>query len=135
MNFVFSKFSTNSNVNGYEVDNLPICLNYKFEPVISKIVQFILLIKKENRDSYFFESIIDSLAYELYFPEEINASDSDILKHLINLPGLKNDWSDEKKMEIIENVYQELSNPKHPVSIAMERQKTVNEVRIIEGIK
>jgi hypothetical protein len=31
----------------------------------------------------------------------------------------------------IEKVYHELSAPKHPVSIATERQKTVKEVRII----
>ena len=37
-------------------------------------------------------------------------------------------------MKTIENVYQGLSDPKHPVAIAMERQKTVKEVRIIEGL-
>jgi hypothetical protein len=38
-------------------------------------------------------------------------------------------------MKTIEKVYQKLSDPKHPVSIAMERQKTVKEVRIIEGLE
>jgi hypothetical protein len=31
-------------------------------------------------------------------------------------------------------VYQELSDPAHPVSIAIEKMKTVPEVRIIEGL-
>jgi hypothetical protein len=56
------------------------------------------------------------------------------LKHLTNLPELKADWSDEKKFKIIDKVYKELSDPKHPVSITMEKQKTVPEVRIIEGL-
>ena len=37
------------------------------------------------------------------------------------------DWQNKK-------VYNELSDPKHPVAIAMERQKLVKEVRIIEGV-
>jgi len=134
LNFVFSKFSTNSNVNGYEVDNLPICPDNKFESAIDTIVQFVLFLKKENADSSFFESIIDALVYALYFPEEIKAANAEILKHLIDLPELNDDWSDEKKMKTIEKVYKELSDPTHPVSTAMEKQKTVPEVRIIEGL-
>jgi len=38
---------------------------------------------------------------------------------------LKDYWSDDKKLEVIEKVYKELSDPKHPVSIAMARQKTM----------
>lgn len=33
-----------------------------------------------------------------------------------------------------EKVYKELSDPRHPVSVAMEKMKTVPEVRIIEGL-
>jgi hypothetical protein len=74
------------------------------------------------------------MVYELYLPEEIKAADAEVLKHLIDLPELKDDWSDEQKIKTIEKVYQELSDPKHPLAIAMERQKTVKEVRIIEGL-
>lgn len=56
------------------------------------------------------------------------------MKHLTALSELKDDWSDEKKMKAIEKAYRELSDPKHPVSIAIEKQKTVPEVRIIEGL-
>jgi len=35
---------------------------------------------------------------------------------------------------VVEKVYKELSDPEHPVSIAMARQKTIPEVRIIEGL-
>jgi len=56
------------------------------------------------------------------------------LTHLTNLPELKDDWSDEKKLSTTEKVYKELFDPAHPVSIAMEKMKTVPEVRIIEGL-
>ena len=98
------------------------------------IVDFILATKKNKKDSFFFERLINTMVYELYFPDEIKASDAEVLKYLINLPELKDDWSDEKKLKTIEEVYKELSDPKHPVSIAMEKQKTVPEVRIIEGL-
>ncbi len=58
-------------------------------------------------------------AYEIQFLNPVHS-----------LPELKDDWNDEKKMRTIEKAYQELSAPKHPVAIAMERQKTMKEVRI-----
>ena len=40
---------------------------------------------------------------------------------------------DKKKLEIIDNVYRELSAPSHPVSVAMARMQEIEEVKIIEG--
>lgn len=139
LNFVFSKFSTNSNVNGYEIDNLPIILNNKFINPISKSVEYTIFnnhsIKiKKNTYSTYFEDLIDAMVYELYFSEEVKSAGAEVLEHLTNMPELKDDWSDEKKLEVIDKVHKELSDPKHPVSIAMEKQKTVSEVRIIEGL-
>ena len=76
---------------------------------------------------------IDAMVYELYFPEEIKAAGCEVLKHLINLPERKDCWSDEQKLQTIEKVYKKLSGPGRPVSIALQRQKTVPGVRIIEG--
>ncbi len=101
-------------------------------------VEFICFIKKcgkPDNSVFFFESLIDVMVYELYLPEEIKYADCEVLKHLTNLPELKSDLSDEQKLQAIENVYQELSDPKHPVSIAMEKMKTIPEVRIIEGLE
>jgi hypothetical protein len=78
--------------------------------------------------------VANAVVYEIYFQDRIKAINADVLKHLTNLSELKDDLSDEKKLKTIEKVYQELSDPKHPVAIAMERQKTVEEVRIIEGL-
>ena len=73
------------------------------------------------------------MVYELYFPQEIKATDCEVLKYLTDLPEIMDEWSDNKKLEIIEKVYKELSSPSHPVSIAMFKMDTVEEVRIIEG--
>ncbi len=66
--------------------------------------------------------------------DEIKTADAKMLEHFAVLPELKDDWSDEKKMKTIEKVYPELSDPKHSVALAIERQKTVKEVRIIKGL-
>jgi len=77
---------------------------------------------------------MEAMVYELCFPDEIKAANSDVLKHLTNLPWLQADGSDEQKLATIERVYNELSHPAHPVSIARERQKSVPELRIIVGL-
>ncbi|MDO8281880.1 MAG: N-6 DNA methylase [Thermodesulfovibrionia bacterium] len=118
----------------YQVDKDPILtipiLNYSDKSTANNLVSITIT----SKDKGIFEDVIDAVFYELYFPEEIKAADAEVLKHLTSLPELKDDWSDEKKMKVIEKVYKELSDPKHPVSIAMEKQKTVPEVRIIEGL-
>lgn len=102
-------------------------------PQISNAVDYLMFQRKIDENSIFFESLIDAMVYEVYFPEEIKAADAETLKH-IKLPELKDDWSDEQKLQTIEQIYQELSVPDHPVSIALQRQKAVPEVRIIEGL-
>lgn len=56
-----------------------------------------------------------------------------MLKHIAKLPEFKNDWSNEKKLAVIKKVYKELSDPKHPISVAMFKMDTIKEIRIIEG--
>jgi len=100
--------------------------------LFNRIVNYI----QNSYDSFVFNYLIainDCMVYELYFPEEIKSANAEILKYLTNIPEIKEDWLDDKKQKTIEKVYKELSNPEHPVSIAMEKMKTVTEVRIIEG--
>ena len=139
--FYSTQFSNKSNltvnISKTFLDKIPIANTLREnEDIVVFIVNYILLLKKNilNKYSIFFERLIDAMVYELYFPEEIKAADAEVLKYLINLPELKDDWSNEKKLEVIEKVCKELSDPKHPVSITMEKQKTVPEVRIIEGL-
>ena len=67
INFVFKQFSTNSNVNGYEVENLPIRV-FDDSSRISEIVKNILNIKANgvSQDVSCLENEIDLLIYKLY---------------------------------------------------------------------
>ena len=70
LNFVFKCKSTSSNVNGYEVDELPIPKNIdeKTQKDIAKLVDKLLAVKKKdpNADTSELETEIDQMVYELY---------------------------------------------------------------------
>ncbi len=112
---------------------LPIKEPKNINPFV-RIVDFIINLKETNKDSIFFERLIDAMVYELYLPEEIKAGGAEVLKHLSNLPELK-DGQDEKNLKIIEKAYKELSDPKHPISAVLLKLLTIEEVNIIEGRK
>jgi hypothetical protein len=103
--------------------------------MISTIVDYILLLKNTNSDTSFLERLIDSMVYELYLPASIQSAGCEVLKHLGNLPELREEWDDGKKLQVIDKVYKELSDPGHPVSTAILKMDTIEEIRIIEGKK
>ena len=137
LNFVFTKFSTNSNVNGYEIDNLPVKIDDKFVQPIQFMVDYVLFLKEKEKEkeSYLLENIIDAVVYELYFPVEVKEAGCEILKHISNLPELKEDCSDDKKLQTINRVYKEFSSSNHPISAAILKMQNIEEVAIIGGRK
>jgi adenine-specific DNA-methyltransferase len=104
------------------------------EAIINKLVDYCSNSKQIslNSESAFFERLIDAMVYELYLPEEIKAGGAEVLKHLGNLPEIK-DGQDEKNIKTITKVYKELSDPKHPISAALLKLLNIEEVNIIEG--
>lgn len=67
LNWYYKKFSTNSNVNGYEVDSLPIprISEPEQKPFID-LVDKILAGKEQSKDTSTLEKQIDQLVYKLY---------------------------------------------------------------------
>lgn len=114
------------------LENLPISKNCFEIKQFSTLADYILLLKTLNRDSSFYERLIDAMVYELYLPEPIKAAGCEVLKYLKNLPELV-EGENEKNLKTIEKVYKELSDPEHLVSKAIERMDAVEEIRIIEG--
>jgi hypothetical protein len=80
LNFIFIKFNTNSNVNGYEVNNLPIIkADKETEKKIASLVGKTIASKKKNppENTLEHEKEIDAIVYSLYqlTPEEIEIVD------------------------------------------------------------
>jgi hypothetical protein len=118
-----------------DLELMPIKIPSKeFQKIFSNTIDIVLLQKDLDVDSSFFERLIDAMVYELYLPEEVKAGGAEVLKHLGNLPELK-ERQDEKNLKTIEKVYKELSDPKHPISAALLKLLTIEEVNIIEGRK
>ena len=133
-NFIYARAVRTMDFYDYYIQQLPVLKTTgKNQSIIAQIIDYIILLKKNSKDFFFFESLINAMVYELYFPEEIRAASAEMLKHLTNLPELKDDLSDEKKLTVIEKVYKELSDLKHPVSVAMSKMQNVKEVKIVEG--
>ncbi|MCF8358695.1 MAG: hypothetical protein K9H26_08065 [Prolixibacteraceae bacterium] len=107
---------------------------------IKTIVDYILFIQSRNNLLYsYFDDLIDSIVFELYFPTEIKSAGKEILKHLGNLPagqaGLKpidDSMSDEEKLAIIQSEFERLYDPNHQVRNNVETLDSVEEVRIIK---
>lgn len=80
----------------------------------------------------YFESILDGIVFELYFPEEIKSAGKEILKHLGDLKPITEEMSEEEKLAIIQSEFERLYDPNHPVRFAIETLDSVEEVRIIK---
>ena len=142
VNWYFKTFSTNSNVNSYEINNLPIpsCDQENSNKLCILADYMSLLCDVSNRrdraihrliNSYF-EQLIDGLVYELYFPAELKAAGKEILAHLGNPTPIDDDMSEEEKLAIIQREFERLYDPSHPVRNHLETLDSVEEVRIIQ---
>ncbi|WP_461256368.1 DUF7149 domain-containing protein [Treponema sp. R80B11-R83G3] len=83
LNFIFKKFNTNSNVNGYEINNLPIIEADKAtEKKVISLVEKILHEKpmKSGENKGLLENQIDEIVYNLYGldKQEIDIIESDL---------------------------------------------------------
>jgi hypothetical protein len=102
----------------------------KMELLVNRII--ILRTYKKELEFNFFEGVLNSGIYELYFPEEIKSAGKEILKHLGDLNPITDDMSEEKKLAIIQSEFERLYDPNHPVRFAIETLDSVEEVRIIK---
>ncbi len=136
--FYANSFSNNSlltvNISKTFLEKLPV-VNYGEHLIIiyKNIVDYILLLKKENEDSTFFERLIDAMVYELYFPEAVQAGGAAVLQHLADLPSLLA-GQETTHLSTIQTLLQTLTHPTHPITAALQNLTIIPEVKIIEGI-
>jgi Alw26I/Eco31I/Esp3I family type II restriction m6 adenine DNA methyltransferase len=132
-NWFFKCYSTNSNVNGYEVDNLPVPNTFPIIlETIYNYINSIILIYHNSIYLSFLQELVNSIVYELYFPEEIKSASKEILKHLGDLKPITDDMSEDKKLAIIQSEFERLYETNHPVRIVIE---TLNEVEVVKIIR
>ncbi|MFC2128308.1 Eco57I restriction-modification methylase domain-containing protein [Bacteroidota bacterium] len=114
--------------------------NIKTQETISIFVNYLISINRiEIFDSLlttFYESVLDAISFELFFPNEIKASNKNIISHLGNLKPITDNMKPEEKLAIIKSEFERLYNPNHPVRNNLETLDSIEEVRIImEALK
>jgi hypothetical protein len=144
-NFFFKAFSTNSNVNGYEVDNLPIPAAEPAErEVVQRIVDWILALHDHSKEpdrvlagrdalmSAYLERLLNGLMYELYFRGDLGEVRLFGLIRSDLPPGLKS-TEDQRFLDGIRAYFETLHQSEHPVRAALDRLQTLDIVRTIEA--
>jgi hypothetical protein len=113
------------------IPNVPI----KEQKPFIALVNIILILKKQDlMDStdrimpFFFEHVIDVAVAELYFKEQINKENFEIIKHLQVLPDTESNISLSK----IRNIYKEFNAPNHPIHNAVSFLKNYEPLKSIE---
>lgn len=117
------------------MSKVPIPLSYKSEHKhIELLINYLTYLKTSHSELpyMFFEQLLNSLVFELYFPSEIKTAGKEILKHLGDLKPITDDMSEEEKLAIIQSEFERLYDPNHPVHFAIETLDSVEEVRIIK---
>ena len=114
-----------------------------FENTLKPLVHYITHLKTINLMNVsvqlmitYFEQIIDSSVYELYFPDLIKKYKREIIQYLGELPEFTDKMSDDQKMKICKIVFNRLNDSKHRTKINLEKMKEeIKEIRIIEGLE
>jgi hypothetical protein len=101
---------------------------------IEIIVDYLQFLNKQGYQivSSYFDNVIETCIYELYFISEIKSAGKEILKHLGDLKPITDEMSDEEKLAIIQSEFERLYDPNHPVRNNVETLDSVEEVRIIK---
>jgi hypothetical protein len=103
--------------------------------IIDRIVDYLRFIDTEKHTKIlydFYDSLLNSTFYSIFFPAEIKSAGKEILKHLGDLKPITDDMSEEEKLAIIQSEFERLYDPNHPVRFAIETLDSVEEVRIIK---
>lgn len=100
--------------------------------IVNYLIEWNKIKEKNTVESKFFESVLDSIVFELFLEQEIKSAGKEILKHLGDLKPITDEMSKEEKLAIIQSEFERLYDPNHPVRSAIETLDSVEEVRIIK---
>ncbi|HLW62290.1 MAG TPA: N-6 DNA methylase [Flavobacterium sp.] len=135
LNYWYKSIFDNVNINPEQVRLLPLAEAKLMEKKnIEIIVDYLQFLNKQGYQivSSYFDNVIETCIYELYFISEIKSAGKEILKHLGDLKPITDEMSDEEKLAIIQSEFERLYDPNHPVRNNVETLDSVEEVRIIK---
>jgi hypothetical protein len=123
IDWLFRKTSTNNHVMGYEIVQFPIPLKFDEWFTILNVFYFFLNYLQTNRNSkgLVFEQVINSLIFNLYFPDHMKERGIDVLEfvekdtnEVLQCREFEK-LSDIDKEQVIEQLYAKWSHPDNEV--------------------
>jgi adenine-specific DNA-methyltransferase len=83
----------------------------------------------------YFEKLLDGLVCELFFPDDLHSHKINLFKHVEEawLPALV-DIPEKQRFSRLEEIYERISDDRHPIRGCLESLKSLEVVRIIEGV-
>ncbi len=135
-NWFFKKFSTNSNVNGYEIDNLPVTsLDANESELLKNIAEYLICISSEDDLTAlvsFFETLNNAVNYELFFKEDFQRARLQIVQ-LVVLHPLNNSMNKQEKLDIIQSEFTRLNDAQSSLYTSLKALNTIEAVRIVRN--
>ena len=82
----------------------------------------------------YFERVLNGLAFELYFPDELHGASLHLfdLIEKAKLPDISS-TAESKRLHVLREKFEDLYDGNHPLRIALDKLQTLDTVRIIEG--
>jgi hypothetical protein len=107
--------------------------------IAENICDFLIQLNSHKKDSHplmavYFEQLLNGLVYELFFPDDLHSHRINVFKHVdeARLPALA-DIPEKQRLSSLEEIYDRISNDRHPIRGNLESLKSLEVVRIIEG--
>ncbi|HEX6182152.1 MAG TPA: N-6 DNA methylase [Chitinophagaceae bacterium] len=136
-NWFFKKFSTNSNVNGYEIDNLPVVnLDPHEAELLKNIAEYMCCISTKDNIPLlysFFETLNNAVNYELFFKDDLQSANLHIIQYA-SLQPLGAGMNRQQKLDIIQSEFDRLNNTQSRLRSHLEALETIEAVRVIRNV-
>ena len=91
---------------------------------------------RRNIYARFYERLLGGQIYELFFLDDLHSHRINLFKHVeeARLPVLT-DIPEKQRLSRLKEIYERISNDRHPIRGCLESVKSLEVVRIIEGEK
>jgi 23S rRNA G2445 N2-methylase RlmL len=133
INYWFSYYFFDVNIKPEQLRQIPLpSVSTNSLNIIERYLEATVKEKTNNVLFSFFWSLCNAIVYELYFEQELKQANKQVLKHLTGLKTIDDTMSVEEKTAIIQEEFERLYHPEHPVRFAVETLDSIEEVRIIK---
>lgn len=118
------------------IRSLPIPENFENHvDILNKLEKYLVFLSKLQKVDLlksFYMELNNGVAYELFFPDSVSSVQKNIVSDLNDLPDIDMDSPEEENFSIVNNAFEKLYDPNHPICNNLETLDSIEEVRVIK---